>query len=61
MIGIDAGGKERTYYPSTPLKPSWMVHDVPLLASDAADQRSSASVTSGAASPTGAVSTPIAR
>jgi protein SCO1/2 len=32
VIGIDAGGKERTYYPSTPLKPSWMVHDVPLLA-----------------------------
>jgi cytochrome oxidase Cu insertion factor (SCO1/SenC/PrrC family) len=33
VIGIDAGGKERTYYPSDPLKPSWMVHDVPLLAS----------------------------
>lgn len=32
VIGIDAGGKERTYYPSSPLKPSWMVHDVPLLA-----------------------------
>jgi protein SCO1/2 len=32
VIGIDAGGKERTYYPSDPLKPSWMVHDVPLLA-----------------------------
>ena len=33
VIGIDAGGKVRTYYPSSPLKPSWMVHDVPLLAS----------------------------
>jgi hypothetical protein len=22
----------RTYYPSTPLKPAWMIHDVPLLA-----------------------------
>jgi protein SCO1 len=32
VIGIDAGGRERTYYPSSPLKPSWMVHDVPLLA-----------------------------
>jgi protein SCO1 len=32
VIGIDAGGKERTYYPADPLKPSWMVHDVPLLA-----------------------------
>jgi protein SCO1/2 len=32
VIGIDAAGKERTYYPSDPLKPSWMVHDVPLLA-----------------------------
>lgn len=32
VIGIDAGGKERTYYPSDPLKPSWMTHDVPLLA-----------------------------
>jgi protein SCO1/2 len=32
VIGIDAGGKVRTYYPSDPLKPSWMVHDVPLLA-----------------------------
>ena len=32
VIGIDAGGKVRTYYPSSPLKPSWMVHDVPLLA-----------------------------
>ena len=31
-IGIDGTGKERTYYPSDPLKPSWMVHDVPLLA-----------------------------
>jgi protein SCO1 len=32
VIGIDAVGKERTYYPADPLKPSWMVHDVPLLA-----------------------------
>lgn len=32
VIGIDAKGIERTYYPSTPLKPSWMIHDVPLLA-----------------------------
>jgi protein SCO1/2 len=32
VIGIDAGGKERAFYPSDPLKPSWMVHDVPLLA-----------------------------
>ena len=32
VIGIDAGGLVRTYYPSTPLKPAWMVHDVPLLA-----------------------------
>jgi protein SCO1 len=32
VIGIDAGGLERAYYPSSPLKPSWMVHDVPLLA-----------------------------
>jgi cytochrome oxidase Cu insertion factor (SCO1/SenC/PrrC family) len=32
VIGIDAGGNVRTYYPSSPLKPSWMVHDVPLLA-----------------------------
>jgi protein SCO1/2 len=32
VIGIDATGKERTYYPSDPLNPSWMVHDVPLLA-----------------------------
>lgn len=32
VIGIDAGGKVRTYYPSTPLEPAWMVHDVPLLA-----------------------------
>ncbi|MEO9174659.1 MAG: SCO family protein [Gaiellales bacterium] len=32
VIGIDAAGKERTYYPSSPLKPAWMIHDVPLLA-----------------------------
>jgi protein SCO1/2 len=32
VIGIDGTGKERTYYPSTPLKPAWMIHDVPLLA-----------------------------
>jgi protein SCO1 len=32
VIGIDAGGRERAYYPSSPLKPAWMVHDVPLLA-----------------------------
>jgi protein SCO1/2 len=32
VIGIDAGGRVRTYYPSDPLKPSWMAHDVPLLA-----------------------------
>ena len=32
VIGIDGRGYERTYYPSDPLKPSWMVHDVPLLA-----------------------------
>jgi cytochrome oxidase Cu insertion factor (SCO1/SenC/PrrC family) len=32
VIGIDAAGRERTYYPSDPLKPSWMAHDVPLLA-----------------------------
>jgi protein SCO1 len=32
VIGIDAAGRERTYYPATPLKPSWMAHDVPLLA-----------------------------
>jgi protein SCO1/2 len=32
VIGIDAAGRERTYYPSNPLKPSWMAHDVPLLA-----------------------------
>jgi protein SCO1/2 len=32
VFGIDAKGKVRTYYPSTPLKPSWMIHDVPLLA-----------------------------
>jgi protein SCO1/2 len=32
VIGIDADGKVRTYYPSSPLKPSWMIHDVPLLA-----------------------------
>jgi protein SCO1/2 len=32
VIGIDAGGLVRAYYPSTPLKPAWMVHDVPLLA-----------------------------
>jgi protein SCO1 len=32
VIGIDASGKERTYYPSSPLKPAWMIHDVPLLA-----------------------------
>jgi protein SCO1/2 len=32
VIGIDGAGKVRTYYPSSPLKPSWMVHDVPLLA-----------------------------
>jgi protein SCO1/2 len=32
VIGIDAAGRERTYYPADPLKPSWMAHDVPLLA-----------------------------
>jgi protein SCO1 len=32
VIGIDAQGKERTYYPSSPLKPAWMIHDVPILA-----------------------------
>jgi protein SCO1/2 len=32
VIGIDGTGKERTYYPSDPLKPAWMIHDVPLLA-----------------------------
>jgi protein SCO1/2 len=32
VIGIDAAGRERTYYPASPLKPSWMAHDVPLLA-----------------------------
>jgi protein SCO1/2 len=32
VIGIDAAGRERAYYPSSPLKPAWMVHDVPLLA-----------------------------
>jgi protein SCO1/2 len=32
VIGIDAKGIQRTYYPSTPLKPSWMIHDAPLLA-----------------------------
>jgi protein SCO1/2 len=32
VIGIDAAGRERTYYPANPLKPSWMAHDVPLLA-----------------------------
>jgi protein SCO1/2 len=32
VIGIDAKGEVRAYYPSTPLKPSWMIHDVPLLA-----------------------------
>jgi protein SCO1/2 len=32
VVGIDAAGRERTYYPSDPLKPSWMAHDVPLLA-----------------------------
>jgi protein SCO1/2 len=32
VIGIDAKGQVRAYYPSTPLKPSWMIHDVPLLA-----------------------------
>jgi protein SCO1 len=32
VIGIDAGGNERAYYPSSPLKPAWMIHDVPLLA-----------------------------
>jgi protein SCO1/2 len=32
VIGIDAAGTIRTYYPSDPLKPSWMAHDVPLLA-----------------------------
>lgn len=34
VIGIDATGKERAYYPSDPLKPSWMVHDAPLLLKD---------------------------
>ena len=32
VFGIDAAGRERTYYPADPLKPSWMAHDVPLLA-----------------------------
>jgi protein SCO1/2 len=32
VIGIDAKGNVRGYYPSTPLKPAWMIHDVPLLA-----------------------------
>jgi protein SCO1/2 len=32
VMGIDAAGRERTYYPADPLKPSWMAHDVPLLA-----------------------------
>jgi protein SCO1/2 len=31
VIGIDATGKERAYYPSDPIRPSWMVHDAPLL------------------------------
>jgi protein SCO1/2 len=32
VFGIDATGKVRTYYPSQPIKPAWMIHDVPLLA-----------------------------
>jgi protein SCO1 len=32
VMGIDAKGTIRTYYPSQPIKPAWMIHDVPLLA-----------------------------